>query len=77
MLILDVILQQLAMTQLNRKTDGPVLIFFLIKNSFHKILSSTTVFEINNNKNKCFLSTKAIYVTLDHKTSHKVARVYL
>ncbi len=32
--------------------------------------SSTTVFNIDNNQ-KCFLSSKSAYVTLDHKTSHK------
>ncbi len=35
-----------------------------------KILSSTAVFNIDNNK-QCCLSTKSSYVTLDHKTSYK------
>ncbi len=35
-----------------------------------KILNSTAVFNIDNNK-QCCLRTKSSYVTLDHKTSHK------
>ncbi len=45
---------------------------WILKNKMYhtKIFDITTVFNIDNNQ-KCFLSSKSAYVTLDHKTSHK------